>query len=165
MNTLYLFHGTPNRFWGLGLFLVLFSGLTEVSADSALSQQGLKVELQLQRVDRRVQELAGVESQKALRVLAESVVLADFCAGLELNESKLRQDLDHIAKGPGPNPHLDPRQFENRIRTHFGVYVGLLIAESVDRGHEFCRVGLEDLKRQGPMSRWWLKPLETPSKP
>ena len=165
MNTLNLFHATPNRFWVLGLFLVLFSGLTEVSADSALSQQGLKVELQLQRVDRRVQELAGVESQKALRVLAESVVLADFCAGLELNESKLRQDLDHIAKEPGPNPHLDPRQFENRIRTHFGVYVGLLIAESVDRGHEFCRVGLEDLKRQGPMSRWWLKPLETPSKP
>jgi hypothetical protein len=161
MHTRHPISASAHHLLVCGLFLWLFTALAAVRADSALSQQGLKVELQLQRVDRRVQELAGAEAQKALRVLAESVVLADFCAGLELNESRLKQDLDHLAKGPGTDPHLDPRQYENRIRTHFGVYVGLLIAESVDRGHEFCRVGLEDLKRQGPMSRWWLKPIES----
>jgi hypothetical protein len=154
--------------------LLLISALSPVitSADtaSAPAQSGaptFKFASALNRIDRKVSDLMGPERQLVLRQIAEAAVLSDYCAVINLDQRKFKQEFDALVAG---DPKLKPaehRQFEAKLMTYFGVYVGLLVAEGTDRRGEFCALAEDALAAHKPISRFWLSTdLErTPASP
>jgi hypothetical protein len=124
-----------------------------------------KYQAALERVDRKVVKLIGEEKQKTLRELAIAAVLSDYCAAVDLDTVKFTKTFDALAVSQVKVPPAEQRNLEHNLMTYFGVYVGLLIAESTDRENEFCSVA-ETLKREKrPLSRFWLASVPTPPAP
>jgi hypothetical protein len=121
---------------------------------STLSAVHLKLELQLERVDGRVTKLAGEANQKTLRELAEASVVADSCAGMPLDDEPFKAQLNFLTLKDGRTGQETNSDYQNRMRTYFGVYIGLLEAESIERGSDFCAAAQEDIRKKGPLSRW-----------
>ena len=115
-----------------------------------------KYQAALQRIDQKVLKLIGEERQKTLRELAIASVLSDYCAAVDLDKDKFTKTFETLAVSPVKLSAAEQRNLEHNLMTYFGVYVGLLIAESTDRENEFCSVA-ETLKREKrPLSRFWL---------
>lgn len=124
-----------------------------------------KHQVALERVDQKVIKLIGEEKQKTLRELAIAAVLSDYCAAVDLDKDRFTQTFEALAVSPVKLPAADQRNLEHNLMTYFGVYVGLLIAESNDRENEFCSVA-ETLKREKrPLSRFWLSSASAPPAP
>lgn len=118
--------------------------------------EGFRYEYQLNRVDRKAIDLVGEDKQKTLRHMAEAAVLSDFCPYLKLDQDKFRRDFDALGgAGPKRSP-AQQRDFENRLMTTFGIYVGLLVAEGVESDAKFCELASSIQQRQGPVSRYWV---------
>lgn len=130
-----------------------------------LPEPEFKYQAALQRVDQKVAKLIGEEKQRTLRELAIAAVLSDYCAAVDLDKNKFTSTFDALAATDLKRPTAEQRTLENNLMTYFGVYVGLLIAESTDREHEFCSVA-ETIKREKrPLSRFWLTPSPVTSAP
>lgn len=124
-----------------------------------------KYQAALERVDRKAVKLIGEEKQKTLRELAIAAVLSDYCAAVDLDKDKFTKTFDALAVSQVKLPAAEQRNLEQNLMTYFGVYVGLLIAESTDRENEFCSVA-ETLKREKrPLSRFWLTSVPTTPAP
>jgi len=124
-----------------------------------------KYQAALERVDGKVLKLIGEEKQKTLRELAIASVLSDYCAAVDLDKDKFTRTFEALAVSQVKLSTTEQRNLEHNLMTYFGVYVGLLIAESTDRQNEFCSVA-ETLKRENrPLSRFWLASAPTPPAP
>ena len=123
-----------------------------------------RFEQQLSRVDHRVSKLLG-DKQKDLRHMAEASVLADFCPAYQVDQERFKRDFDGLAAPSAGKPRkpAEQRDFENKLMTYFGVYVGLLVAEGAESQIEFCQLADSIRKNAGPVSRYWLAAAPTPA--
>jgi len=153
-------------FLALFLFATLAPGIA--CADNAAAPPPtptLKFEKLLNKVDKKVETLLGADKQKTLRQVAEAAVLSDFCAAIDLNQNKFKEELDALAVDGSKRPLAEQRDLDNKIAMYFGVYVGLLVAEGSDRRGEFCDVAENALKEQKPISRFWIATGNKPNTP
>lgn len=142
----------------LSFFLATVNAATRGSAKTATSAPlQFKYEPVLQRLDLRVAKLMGEEKQKTLRQMAEASVLSDYCAAVNLDQDAFKKSFDALGTSNPPRKPADQRDFENKVMTFFGVYVGLLVAEGTDRKPEICALAQKLKEDQKPVSRFWLK--------
>jgi len=142
----------------LALLIGLMPATAAATEEAPVAVPSLKFEPALGKIDRKVAKLMGEESQQALRLMAEAAVLSDYCAAVNLDQRRFKQEFDALAAGTGAEkrPTAEQRKFENLLSMYFGVYVGILVAEGTDRRGEFCGFAEEALKDQRPISRFWL---------
>ena len=141
-------------------FIAILSPVLAGAADKHKAQPQAAPELKFQavlnRVDKKVIALMGEEKQKDLLRLAQAAVLSDFCAAINLDQEKFKEEFDALAAQRSGAKQVEQRQFENGLMTYFGVYVGLLVAEGTDRRAEFCGLAEDALRDQKPISKFWI---------
>jgi len=125
----------------------------------------LKFEKALNKVDQKVENLLGADKQKILRQVAEAAVLSDYCAAIDLNQNKFKEEFGTLSEDGTKRTVAGQRDIDNKISMYFGVYVGLLVAEGTDRRGEFCDVAENALKEQKPISRFWIATGNKPNPP
>jgi len=108
-------------------------------------------------MEARVTHLVGKSGQRTLLDMAFAQVAVDACRGLAINpkayeESFARLSSDKI-KDAGEH-----RRFEQALMTDFGVYTGLVVAESFLDKSGFCQ-SVENIKNNngGPARFWDIK--------
>jgi hypothetical protein len=142
----------------LTAFLSTVGAAPKTAANTATPEPlQFKYEPSLQRLDLRVATLMGEEKQKTLRQMAEASVLSDYCAAVDLDRDAFKKAFEALAISNPPRKLADQREFENKLMTYFGVYVGLLVAEGTDRKPEVCALAQQLKEDQKPVSRFWLK--------
>jgi hypothetical protein len=153
--------------FALSLIATLFPGVTYADKAAAMPSAAptLKFESPLSQVDKKVETLLGTDKQKILREVAEAAVLSDFCAAIDLNQNKFKEELDALAVDGTKRPLAEQRDLDNNIAMYFGFYVGLLVAEGSDRRGEFCDLAENALKKQEPISRFWIATGNNPNPP
>jgi hypothetical protein len=124
-----------------------------------------KFEAALNKIDQKVTTLLGADKQKTLRQIAEAAVLSDYCAAINLNQNKFKEEFAALAADGRKRPPAEQRDFDNKLMTYFGVYVGLLVAEGTDRKAAFCEVAQNAMKNQKPISRFWVATTGHPALP
>lgn len=132
------------------------SGVAAQPKAPANMPETFKFDPQLQQLDTKVARLVGPESQKALRLMAEAAVLADYCATMNLDQAKFKRDFDALSGQGTKRTPVDQRKLENNLMTYFGVYVGLLIAEASESQVGMCDLGQYLQQSQRPVSQYWL---------
>lgn len=127
----------------------------------------LKFEAALNKIDQKVAKLFGEDKQKALRQVAEAAVLSDYCAAVNLDQVKFKQEFAALAVDGMKRKLAEQRDYENKLSMDFGVYVGVLVAEGTDRRAEFCGFAEHALQEQRPISRFWIATSQSarPPKP
>ena len=144
-------------FLALSLIASLAPGAT--CADKAAAPPPvptLKFEEPLNRIDQKVETLLGADKQKILRQVAEAAVLSDYCAAIDLDQNKFKEEFGRLSEDGAKRTAAEQRDIDNKVSMYFGVYVGLLVAEGTDRRGEFCDVAENALKEQKPISRFWI---------
>lgn len=110
-----------------------------------------------QEMERRVSKLVGPTHQKTLLDMAYAQVGADACQGLELNSKAYEDSFGAMAAAPKKDA-AEQRRFENTLMTDFGVYTGLIVAESFIDKPGFCKaVDRIKAKNGGPAKFWTAK--------
>jgi hypothetical protein len=127
----------------------------------------LKFEASLKKIDLKVAKLLGDEKQQTLRQIAEAAVLSDYCAAINLDQAKFKQEFEALANDGANRKPAEQKDYDNKLSMYFGVYVGVLVAEGSDRRAEFCGFAENALKEQKPISRFWIATSSgaTPPKP
>jgi len=123
----------------------------------------LKFEGPLNKVDGKVENLLGADKQKILRQVAEAAVLSDYCAAIDLDQNKFKQEFDALSQDGTKRTLAEQRDLDNKVSMYFGVYVGLFVAEGTDRLAEFCGIAENALKEQKPISRFWIATNQNPN--
>jgi hypothetical protein len=138
------------------LLVALLPATAAATDETPAAVPSLKFERALGKIDQKVAKLMGNESQQALRLMAEAAVLSDYCAAVNLDQRKFKQEFDALTTGSQQRTVDEQRKFENLLAMYFGTYVGVLVAEGTDRRGEFCGFAEDALKSQRPISRFWL---------
>ena len=154
-------------FLALSLIATLAPGVTCAAPkiDKPPAAPILKFEGALNKVDSKVANLLGVDKQKNLRQVAEAAVLSDYCAAIDLDQNKFKQEFDALSADGTKRTLAEQRDLDNKVAMYFGVYVGLLVAEGTDRLAEFCGIAENALKEQKPISRFWIATGNNPNPP
>lgn len=145
-------------FLALSLIASLVPGVTyaDKAAATPSAAPALKFEEPLNKVDQKVEKLLGADKQKILRQVAEAAVLSDYCAAIDLNQNKFKEEFGTLSEDGIKRTPAEQRDLDNKVSMYFGVYVGLLVAEGTDRSSEFCDVAENALKELKPISRFWI---------
>lgn len=107
-----------------------------------------------QEMERRVTGLVGPTHQKTLLDMAYAQVAVDACPGLGLN-NKAFDDAFNLMTGSARKDAVEQRRFENSLMTDFGVYTGLIVAESFIDKPGFCKA-VDGIKaRNGGPAKFW----------
>jgi hypothetical protein len=123
----------------------------------------LRFEPQLAKIDKKVAGVFGEETQRRVRLVAEAAVLTDYCAAINLDQAKFKDEFEALAgQGVTGRKPAEQRNFENKLAMYYGVYVGLLVAEGTDRRGEFCGFAERALKDQTPISKFWIATKDIP---
>jgi hypothetical protein len=154
-------------FLALSLIATLAPGVTyaDKAAAPPSAAPTLKFEEPLNRVDQKVETLLGADKQKILRQVAEAAVLSDYCAAIDLNQNKFKEEFGTLSEDGTKRTVAEQRDLDNKVSMYFGVYVGLLVAEGTDRRGEFCDIAENALKEQKPISRFWIATGNNPNSP
>ncbi len=156
-------------FLALSLIATLIPGVTLADKKAATPTPPpiptLKFEGQLSKIDKKVENLIGVDKQKILRQVAEAAVLSDYCAAIDLDQNKFKEEFGRLSEDGTKRPLAEQRGIDNKVSMYFGVYVGLLVAEGTDRRGEFCDLAEQALKDQKPISRFWIATNNNPNTP
>ncbi len=149
----------------LSLIATLAPAVTQADkkADTPPAAPTLKFEGPLNKVDSKVETLLGADKQKILRQVAEAAVLSDYCAAIDLDQNKFRQEFDALSQDGTKRTLAEQRDLDNKVAMYFGVYVGLFVAEGTDRLAEFCGIAENALKEQKPISRFWIATNNNPN--
>jgi hypothetical protein len=115
----------------------------------------LKFAPQLARVDEKAAKLVGADRQKELKLLAEAAVLSDYCAAINLDQTKFKQKFNALTSEGLPKKPLEQQALINDMMTYFGVYVGLFVAEGADTKADFCGFAESAMKENRPISAYW----------
>jgi hypothetical protein len=107
-------------------------------------------------MEARVTRLLGQTGQRQLLDMAYAQVAVDACPGLRLKEKAYEEGFSRLA-GSAKRAPAEQRKFENEMMADFGVYTGLVLAESFLDKPAFClAVGKVRDKSGGP-SRFWTR--------
>ena len=105
----------------------------------------------------RVTRLLGSTGQRQLLDMAYAQVAADACPPVKLDNQSVEATLTKLA-GIAKREPAAQRQFENALMADFGVYTGLVLAESFLDKPGFCAaVERLKVKRTGPGQFWTTK--------
>jgi hypothetical protein len=115
----------------------------------------LKFEAQLEKIDSKVSAQFGADKQKTLRQMAEASVLSDYCAAVDLDKEKFKDEFKALTMDGTQRKPAEQKDYEAKLAMYFGVYVGLLVAEGTERLPEFCGFAEDALKEKKPLSRFW----------
>lgn len=155
-------------FLALSLLATLAPSVTHADKNAATPPPAtptLKFEAPLSKVDEKVTNLLGADKQKVLRQVAEAAVLSDYCAAIDLDQNKFKEEFGALSHDGTKRPLAEQRDLDNKVAMYFGVYVGLLVAEGTDRKGEFCDLAENALKDQKPISRFWIATNTSPNPP
>jgi len=105
-------------------------------------------------MESRVKRLVGLSGQRTLLDMAFAQVAVDACPDLAINAKGYRDAFAGLIKGKTQNA-AEHRRFEHALMTDFGVYTGLILAESFIDKPAFCR-SVDKVKagKSGP-TRFW----------
>ena len=107
-------------------------------------------------MEARVTRLLGQTGQRQLLDMAYAQVAVDACPGLKLKEKAYDEGFSRLAGGVKREPAAQ-RKFENEMMADFGVYTGLVLAESFLDKPAFCQ-GVAKLKEKGTgPDRFWTR--------
>jgi hypothetical protein len=108
-------------------------------------------------MEARVSQLVGKSGQRTLLDMAFAQVAVDACPGLAINSKAYDDAFTRLSKGK-TNDAGEHRRFEQALMTDFGVYTGLVVAESFLDKPGFCR-SVEKVKahKAGPTQFWSTK--------
>ena len=157
----------------LSLIATLAPGVTHADKKAATKAATpppvptLKFEGPLNKLDSKVANLLGEDKQKVIRQAAEAAVLSDYCAAIDLDQNKFKQEFDALSADGIKRTLAEQRDLDTNVAMNFGVYVGLFVAEGTDRLAEFCGIAENALKEQKPISRFWIATNQNsnPTKP
>lgn len=108
-------------------------------------------------MEARVTKLVGQTGQRNLVDMAFAQVAVDACPGLAINAKGYRDAFAGLIKGKTKNA-AEHRRFEQALMTDFGVYTGLILAESFIDKPGFCRsVDKVKASKAGPTRFWRAK--------
>ena len=106
-------------------------------------------------VEKKTIRLVGQEGQRQLVDMAYAEIAADACAGLVLNQKAMEEGFDRLAEAGGKAPG-GRQSYERGMMAYFGVYTGLLLAESYLDKPYFCE-GVDRLRKgEGGPGRFWI---------
>ncbi len=105
-------------------------------------------------MEARVTQLVGQSGQRTLLDMAFAQVAVDACPGLAINSKAYDEAFARLSKAR-KNDAAKPLRFERALMTDFGVYTGLVVAESFLDKPGFCK-GVEKIKarKNGPAQFW-----------
>jgi len=134
------------------LFILVFAASFSVAAGECDFIK--KLDPAWKSMEARVTQLVGQAGQRTLLDMAFAQVAVDACPGLTINAKGYRDAFAGLIKGKTQNA-AEHRRFEHALMTDFGVYTGLILAESFLDKAEFCRsVDNVKTRKAGP-SRFW----------
>lgn len=150
---------SPMKQFGLLAILVLFLLSPSVRADTDIDLK--KLDPAWHQLEQRTRQFMGKADQRKLVDMAYAHVAADACPEIRINATAYGEGFTAIA-ADHPKDGIEQRTFENEMMTYFGVYTGLILAESFLNHESFCKgaLHLKDLK-SGP-SRFWLNTTTRP---
>ncbi|MEY2701321.1 MAG: hypothetical protein RIQ52_2076 [Pseudomonadota bacterium] len=107
----------------------------------------------------KVSGVIGAEKQHAMVDLAYATVAGDVCDNLDINEKSLDEEFQRFAADLQKKSSAEEqRRIENGLMGYFGIYVGLVVAESLNDTEAFCKEVSEVRKRGGGPTRYWVTP-------
>ena len=105
-------------------------------------------------LERKTIKLLGQEGQRQVVDMAYAEIASDACGGLVLNPKAMTEGFDHLAEA-GNKATGGRQSFERGMMAYFGVYTGLILAESFLDKNSFCE-GVERVRqRSGGPSKFW----------
>jgi len=132
--------------------------LTTLAAPAIASEADIigRLDPAWKEMEARVARLLGQAGQHQLLDMAYAQVAVDACPGLRLKEKAYEEGFSRLA-GSVKRAPAEQRKFENEMMADFGVYTGLVLAESFLDKPAFClAVGKVRDKSGGP-SRFWTR--------
>jgi hypothetical protein len=108
-------------------------------------------------MESRVTRLVGKSGQRTLLDMAFAQVAVDACPGLAINAKAYDEALTRLSSSKTKDAG-EHRRFEQVLMTDFGVYTGLVVAESFLDKPGFCQ-SVENIKNNkgGPTLFWVTK--------
>ncbi|MGY6216979.1 hypothetical protein ACW73L_17620 [Methylolobus aquaticus] len=105
-------------------------------------------------LEKKTTQLLGQEGQRQVVDMAYAEIATDACGGLTLNQKAMTEGFDQLAEA-GNKATAGRQSYERGMMAYFGVYTGLILAESFLDKRSFCD-GVERAKvRKGGPSRFW----------
>jgi hypothetical protein len=107
-------------------------------------------------MEQKVTAFVGQQKQREVVDMAYATVAADVCDKLDVDEKTLDKEFNLLSadmqKKSSPG---EQAQFEKELMGYYGVYVGLIVAESLQNKALFCKE-VENVKtKKGGPSRYW----------
>ncbi len=137
------------RFWAL-------AGLALCGSVSASEPEGIrKLDPAWKEMEHRVGKLLGQADQRKLLDMAYAQVAVDACPGLAIDAKGFEHAFAGMA-GKGQRTPTEQWRFENEMMVDFGVYTGLVLAESFLDKPVFCEAVERIRQKAGGPSHFWL---------
>ena len=130
--------------------------LTAISAPALATEAEVigRLDPAWKSLESRVTRLLGQHGQRQLLDMAYAQVAVDACPGLTLKDKAYEEGFSRLAGAAKRHP-VEQRKFENEMMADFGVYTGLVLAESFLDKTAFCQ-SVDRIRRQaGGPSRFW----------
>jgi len=107
------------------------------------------------KLEKNTIQLVGPEGQRQLVDMAYAEIATDACPGLTLNQQAMTEGFDRLAEA-GNKTGGGRQSYERGMMAYFGVYTGLMLAESFLDKPSFCD-GVERVKQKnGGPGKFWI---------
>lgn len=138
----------------IALAMLFVASAPAVAADVDLIK---KLDPAWKSMELRVTRLIGKSGQRTLLDMAFAQVAVDACSGLAINAKAYDEAFTRLNSGKTKDAG-EHRRFEQALMTDFGVYTGLVLAESFLDKPGFCQ-SVENIKTKkgGPTQFWATK--------
>lgn len=108
------------------------------------------------KTSEQIIDFVGENKQKLLADLAYAAVVAETCQGLPLDKTKFQQAFDTNFNEKSLGKTMKPAElveYGHKVSMYFGVYVGLLTADSMMERDNFCNAA-QQMKANGEAQYW-----------
>ena len=106
-------------------------------------------------LEKKTIQILGQEGQRQVVDMAYAEIATDACGGLVLNQKAMTEGFDHLSEA-GNRTTGGRQSYERGMMAYFGVYTGLILAESFLDKHSFCDGVQRAKQRSGGPSRFWI---------
>ena len=109
-------------------------------------------------VEKKAVQALGQPVQRQLVDMAYAEIATDACPGIVLSKTAMTGGFDQISASSGKTNAVEKQTFDRNMMAFFGVYTGLILAESFIDKEAFC-AGVDGVKQRksGPTKFWTAK--------
>ena len=109
-------------------------------------------------VEKKAIQALGQPVQRQLVDMAYAEIATDVCPGIVLDKTAITRGFDQMAANSGKTTAIEKQGFDRNMMAFFGIYTGLLLAESFVDKETFC-AGVDGVKQKksGPTQFWTAK--------